>query len=257
MQSRQFAFYAQTAPVYIRGDLRPDYGAVGNNALISALQVPIALIELDGIYGGGGSEFLQLHDTNLLVAGDVPVKTLPLVIAGPLPSMFETLAPMFFKTGLVVAISSTEDTYTASASSFSLFGEFGEFARVQIPGAYTIAGDLHTTKNSQQIWADGTPHRLVALIVQEQLNTIDRYIRIETTDASSVLTASKFPPMKILAGQTLVLTFGTNGLIPEAVDSTSGYALHNGCTVRVADQLSGYPYLVTNNSAIIMGLYLQ
>ena len=240
--------------------VRPDIGNVtyptpGNNSLKIMLAKPISLISVDGNYltGGPGGEYLQLHDTTLLLANAVPAYSFLLAYAGPisLPSISATMSSMFFRYGLTIAISSTDSTYTASASTMDLFVTYEVTELNQPPGTWNNnAGDLSTTRNSLAVWGDGSGlNRLQRVIVQEQLGA-DRYVRIEADD-SAAFDSAVFQ-RKIMANQTIQIDFGTDGLIPLKVNPAD-HTLHAGCTVRVVDGPT-YPGAQTANSAIIFAI---
>jgi hypothetical protein len=238
----------------VRGDIgNAGYGTPGNASLAVALAKPISLLSLDGTYltGGPGGEYLQLHDTTLLLAGGVPAYSFYLPYAGPinLPSISSTMAPMLFRYGLTIAVSSTDATYTASASTMDLFVTYEQFELTQPPGTYeTNAGDLTTTRDHLQVWADGDPHRLQRIIVQNQI-AATKYLRIEADDSSGFDSAVLQLP--VAASSTVQMDFGINGLTPLKV--TTAGVQHNGCTMRLVDSPT-YPSAVTPNSAIMLAI---
>lgn len=116
MQSKQFSLYDKSAAQSVVGR-------------------PCVLTNIDGNYGGSGSEYLQIFDkATAAVANDVPIASFLLSAAGPLPSIFETIAANVFALGLSVGISTVNEKYTASASAFDIFGAYEE---IEIPASGT------------------------------------------------------------------------------------------------------------------------
>lgn len=95
----------------------------------SVITYPCTLINMYGNYNGAGAEFLQVFDkATAAVANDVPVISLSLASAGPglLPSFFEALGAHVFANGISVGISTVNEKYTASGSSFDIEGDVEE-----------------------------------------------------------------------------------------------------------------------------------
>jgi hypothetical protein len=250
-QLRSFKYYNNTAAVNITA---PD----GRGP------IPCALVDLDGTYSGAGGEWLQMFDLAATPgAGAVPLKSLQLMAAGPvpLPSLFQELGPITFTLGCWIGISSTQRTYTASASAFDVFGEISEWEmpRVSPMGtAISTAGDLSTAINTLQLWAEATPstdQRVYRVIAKNVLNDgKTRYLRIEPTDAAIVGLGLTMPKGIAPNGGVSVFDMGFAGTLIHVGFNQNPNTLKKGCTLRLVDsELDAYQQ--TSSSGNILAYY--
>lgn len=196
------------------------------------------LITLDGNYAGAGNEYLQIHDkASVATVGNVPIASFLLSAAGPLPSIFEALGPIGLTLGLSIGISTTEATYTASASSYSIFGNVEEW-ETQISGL-SIAGDLTTGIDTLQVWANVSgPKTIYRIQVLDITLSTTRYLMLFGKDAP----ADGDRPIrqwKLLDGCNLDLRFGLGGIwTRQNINGT----LHQGCTFQLSDSAGTLVY---------------
>lgn len=140
MKLRSFKAYANTAP-YV------------------PFARPVNLTNLDGYAAGAG--WLQIHDKASAPSnGDVPLKSFNVAAAGPLMSLFQTLGAVVLQNGLAIAFSSTEATYTASATSFDAFGEVEDY---QVSPAGTVVDDANVAETT--VWTNSNTKRLARFTV--------------------------------------------------------------------------------------------
>lgn len=104
------------------------FAGYGKTAPYVPFAIPCQLANLDGYAAGGG--WLQIHDLAAaasLTNGLVPLKSIYVAAAGALPSLFGELGTVTLNNGLCIAMSSTEATYTAVATSFDAEGEVSDW----------------------------------------------------------------------------------------------------------------------------------
>lgn len=221
-QLRSFKGLGQTAPF-----------------LISA--IPCNLVDLDGTTAGSGV-WLQLFDvaaTSAVVGGAIPFKTFDVAAAGPLPSVFQTLGPITFHFGCVVALSSTQDTYTAAANATDYIGEIEEW---EFPVTGYTPGPLGTYRapasttsngvNTMTVWADGAgPQKLVRLVITELLGNLQT-VWIKTSSTENV----GFYVGPLPASATTTFDFGAGGILPMAMDRS--FVTTTGCYILIVNSFS-------------------
>ncbi len=196
-----------------------------NVTSLIAFSQSVGLIRFDGYYYGGGNEYLQIHDLAALpIAGAVPLKSFALP-QGPMftSSMGGGLAPIRVLNGLVFVISSTDGTYTASASTFDIVGEVEEWET-----SNTQLGLLSTTEAGQnylQVWAQAAgPHVLYEIdftgIINRPLLT-PRWLLLCTDDAMATIveaiplqTMEDNTPLIYLNSGSGKIKFGLSGHSP-------------------------------------------
>jgi hypothetical protein len=243
---RSFKSYARTTPFQLLTDA---------NALF-----PCFLADLDGNIAAG-NKWLQLHDVAVALAGgEVPLKSFNAgAAAGPLPSLFQQIGPVTFRNGLTIAISSTEATYTADATSYDVFGEIEEYEPQNVDNLGTsTVGDLSTGVNALTVWADGAGPKFLYKLVVSELVSAKHFVCINSraTFAEDADFTLRYP---LTSGQGLTqLNFGVGGLSPLRNRGESGtFNLHNGCYIKIIDADAngnfpvGGPYNVTAGSATI------
>lgn len=196
---------------------------------------PCNLIDLDGNAAAAG--YLQLHDLAVAPANAaVPLKSWTVAAAGPLPSIFETLAPVPLSKGLCLTMSSSEGTYTAVATSFDVFGEVGEY---EFPVfSTTDVGDLTTGQQTQQVWAEAasdSKRLLKATFVNQSASA--RWAALFATDGMSLTTEKIIQLITIPASATVPVNFGTPGIQPFSL-TNSDDAQHRGCSWKIIDTIN-------------------
>lgn len=167
---------------------------------------PVNLTNLDGYAAGAG--WLQIFDrATAPTGGTVPLKSFNVAAAGPLMSLFQTLGAIALQTGLVIAFSSTEATYTADATSFDAFGEVED---------YRISPDAETTETAAgddtlEIWADNITeinNRLLRFTVTSGMAT-DCYVQLFAHSPSNG--AIPLAEWLLPAGESITEDFGVDG----------------------------------------------
>jgi len=125
------------------------FGGYAKTAPYVAFSRAVNLTNLDGYAAGAG--WLQIFDRATAPSGGtVPLKSFNVAAAGPLMSLFQTLGAIALQTGLVIAFSSTEATYTADATSFDAFGEVEDY-RISPAAETTVTASADDTV---ELWAD-------------------------------------------------------------------------------------------------------
>lgn len=209
-QLRSFASFGATAPVVL-------------------FTHPVDLVNLDGTAAGVG--YLQIFD--LAVAPTttvtVPLKSIQITAAGPMPSLYEALGPVHLLNGLAIAFSSTDQLYTAVGTNYSVFGEVEEFEIDNTIGA-TVVGDTTTGVDHLDVWANtAATQGLNSLRKIEVSNgsAANRYLMVFAHSPS----AGDKPLLviKVPYNTTNVVpySFGTSGFVPFA--KTAAGVLRNGC----------------------------
>lgn len=198
---------------------------------------PCTLVQLDGNYGGGGSEYLQIFDkATVAVANDVPVASFLLSGAGPLPSIFETISTLPLANGLSIGISSTNEKYTASASAFDVFGATEGI--IELPEGYLTA--TSTGSVTLDVWTTGN-HKLLRFSVFNN-ETIPTWLMIFAN--STLANQDGSIPMAVFG--TLDGTAG-GGPIADQATITRDFG-RVGLTVQ---QLSSNRTLLTNCTLVL------
>lgn len=235
MQLRSFEFYTNTAPKVISSQ-------------------PCDLVDLDGSVAAAG--WFQVFDLAAAPSnGAVPLKSFDVLAAGPLPSLFQTLGPVSLLNGLVVAMSSTEATYTAVATNYDVYGELAEW-EMPIPGLTTI-GDLTTGLQVQQVWPEssGGTNTVFQITAVNQTSGpgVTLYAVVFATDGMNIATDKYYTILKLPPNSTQKFTFGDSGLQPLQLNNADN-SLHQGCSIRILDTLSP-PHAYGSASVAIQTLY--
>lgn len=198
---------------------------------VQVSQLPIQCSQIEGYYKGAALGWLQVHDSCIAPgAGAVPLWEMPV---NPSAQFQETLqvARLNLTEGLFVGVSSTEGTWTASASTMDV-----TVWTDMIPLSTNAVGDRITSVYTQQIWSQATGaasnKKLYQLIVTEQ-GGVNSFICIYAEDNPSNLTPGLCLAQIPLAAYTTVkLCFGTGQGFPNLLTTTLGTAIPNkGCTV--------------------------
>jgi hypothetical protein len=218
--------------------VQTQYFAIANQQ-VSLMRVGV--LKLEGYFNGGATAYLQIFDScTAPAAGAVPVRQE--VIFGTAPFYFEFKnGEMRTTEGLFIGVSSTDGTWTASASTMDL--------AVETDGPLFvghIVGDKTTARNTLQVWsqtpdATAVTKLLHGLIIKELLGAA-RYIMIFADDAKVTNPLLIYP---IAASSTNYLFF--DGVLPvslgaAAPNSAGVFVLngvtYHGCTVVVADSMN-------------------
>lgn len=225
--------------------------------------VTVGAGEIDRVEGyvtGGASQyFIQFFDNYNVVPtnGVAPFYTVQAIGNDGFTWEFpDTEGNPVFTTGLYVALSSTELTYTAvvDGATFDLELTY----ETELPAGTSVAGDLTTFRNTLQVWAESAgPKKLYELIIVESLGSAC-FIVIQATDAQAAFPSKNIIPLA--ANATVSYRFGAgsgfdpfyygqvvssnvttggivNGLITKANTDLTAYK--KGCTIYLADAPAG------------------
>ena len=127
------------------------------------LQVSYGLAKVKAIYGNNpqaSARYVQFHESPTVIAGDVP--KLVILFAAGVETFIDFTGDQADFEELTIAISSTENTYTAiTDTGCNLYINVDtDFLCPQ--GATTIVGDLTTGVANRQVWAHASgPQRLL------------------------------------------------------------------------------------------------
>ncbi len=221
------------------------YKGYANTTPFQVFSFPCVLMNLDGYTAGAG--WLQVHDklSADLTNGDIPLKSIRLTAAGPIPSFMPSLGGITLLTALTVAFSSTEGTYTSASTSFDLWGEVDEFA-----GMSTLIeqADLQNVSNAAVTnllgWAAATgPQRLFRATITNSGAT-SLYAMLFAIDSPLGYPISEW---LVPAGVTKDLDFGPTGFSP--MSKING-TLYQGCLIAMSTTPTTYTLPSVGESAI-------
>lgn len=227
------------------------FAAYDKTAAQSLFTVPCTLIKLDGNYTGSGGEYLQIFDkATAAAANDVPIASFVLSGAGPLPSIFETMGAVSMLNGLSIGISTVNEKYTASASSYDIFGGI---ALMELPVTETAVGptDVFSTglldvwdatlaggipKLSRIVYTNGAPAATKRWLVVYAATASD-------TDSTPLLILPMFKSTFDSAGTETVVNISTANLsfgggyspFGRASDVGGNLAQCRGCFLLLTD----------------------
>lgn len=176
---------------------------------------PCALINMYGNYTGAGGEFLQVFDkATAAVANDVPIISLYLGAGASgslLPSFFEGLGAHVFTNGISIGVSTVNEKYTASGSSFDIEGDT-ESMDLPITGLSTATDGV--ARVSATVWNDAAgPKKLYRLtIVNAEGVTVYPMIFTYTPSVNGELAWKTLDG--VADGTTRMFDFGENGVQP-------------------------------------------
>lgn len=205
----------------------------GNTAPTNTFDRPVTLVSMDGYAAGAG--YLQFFDLAATPeAGAVPMKTFRVAAAGPLVSIFYSMGPIEFKTGMWVGFSSTLATYTAVATSFSIHGEVEEFEVIRPYHEIKDATfDCAVDTDPITIWSSEYikfgQYRLLEITVTNPENGSAWLMLLTAFQPDPVI----WRAIPIGAGETLVLNFG-EGVFPYNIltdPSSHAVSIPNGLYV--------------------------
>ncbi len=149
---------------------------------VQVSQLPIQCSQIEGYYKGAALGWLQVHDSCIAPgAGAVPLWEMPV---NPSAQFQETLqvARLNLTEGLFVGVSSTEGTWTASASTMDV-----TVWTDMIPLSTNAVGDKTSQVTQRTIWASGASaaaKRMFQLILKEQQG-VQQYIYATPDDTAN------------------------------------------------------------------------
>ena len=218
-----------------------------NVASVQISALPIKVTQIEGYFRGGTAAWLQVFDSCITPAANaIPIYQLPLNSTSQFAETLQ-ISHIAFYEGVFVGVSSTEGTYTASASTMDIT----VFTDIQ-PLSTNVVGDKSTTVTTLSVWTEATgaasTKKLYQLIVKE-LSGVASFILIYADDTPSNvnpgLVIAQYP---IAANATVKLLFG-NGLrpfdqyLPTTLTPTT---TRQGCTVK-----TGYTTGAANPNGVV------
>lgn len=175
-------------------------------------QHPGSIRRVRGNFNGAGNEWLWLFDSN----GQPAVKTIGNSLIVPTPvyaaSPFfidESHGSLEFTTGLLACLSTTQETFTQSASLMDITVELND---PEEPKGNTYAGDTTTGVDSLVVYASNPNKNLYALTVTNNTGAT-AYLQLFTVPAPTA-GATPVQQWTLTNGQTLALTFSIFGAHP-------------------------------------------
>lgn len=220
-----------------------------NVASVQVSALPIRLTQIEGYFKGGAGAWLQVHDSCVApAAGAVPIYEMPLNATSQFQETLQVCSLAFME-GVFVGVSSTEGTYTASASTMDIT----VFTDMKVLSTNAV-GDKTTTVNTLQVWSVATgaasAKKLYQLIITEKLG-LTQYVYIASTDT---LTSQPNFLTVLPANATVKYLFG-DGLRPfsNVLPSTT----KQGCTIWVSTASGlglGVAPTVSANAATILAI---
>lgn len=222
---------------------------------VQVSQLPIGCDQIEGIYNGASAAWLQVHDACIAPqTGAVPLYELPLSAATQFQETLQ-VARLELTEGLFVGVSSTEGTYTASASVMDIT-VWTDVA----PLATNVVGDKTTNTYILSVWANSHPEkRLYGVIVR---NTSGAAIYVYANAiGSNLYTPEPGLMFSVAAGATKKFYFGANkGICPTFVDinnfNLAGAGnIYNGLSIylnlAVVSDPSGYTNIQFQTSSSV------
>jgi len=196
-------------------------------------------IKVDKIFGrndSGAELYLQLHQSPVVLANDVPVPNGVLTV--PTGEWFD----WFFEPGiqlseLTIAVSTTKLLYTAPGAGLGVTATVAfssAFAVANVSGL-TVTGDLTSAVASLQVWADSAgPKKLYRVDILNGSGDVS-YPYVSARDTPSVKNSSQLQLKGIAASETESYFFGLSGYGPvEQYQSGTSTLTADGCTIVCA-----------------------
>jgi hypothetical protein len=204
--------------------MRIEYEGLAVSA-VTIHTAPSRITKIHGFKIAANDRFLQLHDTKATpAAAAVPLRVWPIYGTAPFGEGF-IQDGVQLQYGCTLVVSTTANTYTASAETVDLFVNG---ASVWDNTGVSTIGDYTTLDEVLQVWAEAAgPKNLVRLEVTDAIG-LEVYVQIH---ASDVPATDKIVESFVLpANGTLDLFFG-DGLVP--IRQIAG-VLYNGCTIAIS-----------------------
>lgn len=208
-------------------------------ANVQVSQLPIICKQIEGYFQGGANAYLQVHDSCIAPAtGAVPKWQMPLNATAQFQQTMQ-VDELVLSEGLFVGVSSTDGTWTASASTMNVTVWTNDPVV-----ATNVVGDKTTTyaPNRLQIWAQGlagaAEKRLYCLLITEKLGTT-QYVYASPADvfsggASVIETDPSAYYLGVLpANGSLRLYFASSAGLAVTYNNL-GVAIINGMTIAIS-----------------------
>lgn len=213
---------------------------------------PCRIKSFHGFNNTGSAIYIQFHEVpplanGTLTAGAVPACKSYLAPAGPAPNGGFDYHPDTPLSECLIALSSTETTYTALAANGGMDWEVEVDSNYIVDSSFTVVGDLTSAVNSLAVWSEAAAaaqaFRLLRLDVVDTANAGTDFLNIFCMDSPPPLSTC-FTGLPIPLNTTTKYFFG-HGLTP-STPVIGSLTPKIGCTVHRG------PYLSAANSAQTM-----
>lgn len=227
------------------------YSAYSQTAGLNLFSHGVFLSDMTVNYNGSGSEYFMVFDkATAPAAADVPVASIKLGTGSSDSiafSFFEEIGSLKLDNGLSVGISSTEASYTASASQFDVWGNVEEW---ELPQVDTVSTTFpYTSSQEKTVWAEGAgPKALLEIHAYTGGSTTAiRYIMLfahaSAANGERPIEQWKFSDtINPTAATAMVLRFGKSGY--KFFEETASGTLKQGCYLILSDT----PTVLTKSS---------
>lgn len=202
---------------------------------------PVTVNKLHGYNNQGVAVYIQLHQVPPLAAGGLTAGAAPVIksLACAANAPFAFTMP-FTLSECLVALSSTEASYTAVAAAGGLDMTVDFDSDFLVDANTTVVGDLTSAVNSLQVWTEtnGAANRyaLVRLDVID-LSGVQQWITLQGTNAAYTVTPPSGCVLPLAANTTFSGQFGIGGR-PQPFLQTAAFVSKTGCTIRVVNNLT-------------------
>ena len=188
--------------------------------------------KIHGFKVAANDRFLQLHNTKTTpAAAAVPLRVWQIFGTAPFGEGFIE-DDITCSEGATFVVSTTANTYTASAETVDIFVS-GDGALDDT--STSIAGDYTTAAETQLVWADGSPAKLVRLEVSDAATSAGPcFVQIHAGDTPETNKIVASFPLDFEG--TLDKFFGA-GISPSRMVSQ---AVFDGCTIALSSTQNTY-----------------
>lgn len=227
----------------------------------------VRITQLTAFNPNAGTVYIQFHEVPPLANGTLTDQAIPAFKAIPVvngTSVDLTQLDINLKECLI-AMSSTDATYTAVAAGGGLNCSFEASSSFLCDGTEVVVGDLTTNVLSLQVWAEATaPKRLLRIDAIDSAGSITgRFLVLRTTDADAQMPFWQL--FFVASGGSISMQFGVNGYVPlYTQDADPAPKDRTGCTlipVYPGNTIGGiiyqptFPYSDTDTNFHIRAIY--
>jgi hypothetical protein len=227
-------------------------------ANVQVSQLPIICKQIEGYFNGATGAYLQVHDSCTAPGtGVVPIWQMPLNATAQFQQTMQ-VDELVLREGLFVGVSSTDGTWTASASTMNVVVWTNDpVVAVNLVGNKTTV----YTPNILQVWSQYNgavaAKRLLGLILNEKVG-ITQYVYLSPLD--NYTTAINVNPLMYYLGVlpangTFSRRFGTGLWVTyKDLNTTSYYGLTVCVSNTVINPNSNVTYVSQANGATILAI---
>ena len=193
--------------------------------------------KIHGFKVAANDRFLQLHNTKGTPVTATILRVWPIYGSAPFGEGFIE-DDILCSEGATFAVSTTANTYTASAETVDIFVN-GDGALNE--SGTSIAGDYTSADEILQVWADGTPKKLVRLEASDATTSAGPYwVQIHAGDTPLT---NKIVASFLLEFEGTIDKFFGAGISPSRMVSQ---AVFDGCTIAISSTQNTYTALGAN-----------